>query len=77
VKFSYRADGAHVVLRLEQRGVTAPLPITVRLQYRSGKIEHILVQADGPVTEHRVPLTEPLRSATANGDYQALAIMDR
>jgi len=77
VKFSYRADAAQVVLRLEQRGVTAPLPITVRLQYRSGRTEHILVQADGPVTEHRVPLTERLRSATANSDYQALAVMVR
>jgi aminopeptidase N len=77
VKFTYRADAAKVVLRVEQRGVTAPLPITVRLQYRSGKTEHVLVQADGSVTEHTVQLAEPLRSATANADHGALAVMVR
>jgi hypothetical protein len=77
VRFTYRADAAKVVLRMEQRGVGVPLPISVRLQYRSGRSETVVVQSDGAVTELTVQLKEPLRSATANADHAALAVITR
>ena len=73
VKFTYKADGDRVVLRLEQRGAPVPLPILVRLLYRSGASDNVLVQSNSAVTEHTVQLKEPLRSATANADHGALA----
>ena len=77
VRFSYRTNGTTLVLRLEQVGAPMPVPIGVRLQYRSGKTDTVIVQADGQVTEHTVQLTEPLRTATANADFGALATIVR
>jgi len=77
VRFSHRTDGTNLVLRVEQIGGPMPVPIGVRLQYQSGKTENVLVQADGPVTEHTVQLTEPLRSAVANADFGALVTIVR
>ena len=77
VRFSHRTDGTNLVLRVEQIGAPMPVPIGVRLQYQSGKTENVLVQADGPVTEHTVQLTEPLRSALPNADFGALITIVR
>lgn len=77
VRFTHRTEGSTLVLRLEQSGVPMPVPIGIRLQYASGRTETVIVQADGPVTEHTVDLTEPLRSATANADHGALATIVR
>ncbi|CAN5795219.1 hypothetical protein BH24ACI5_BH24ACI5_20610 [soil metagenome] len=77
VRFTYRIESQTVVLRLEQRNPPVPLPISVRLQYRSGRTETILVQTDATVTDHTVQLTEPLRSAVANADHGALVTMVR
>ena len=77
VKFTHRVDGDSLVLLIEQRGSTAPLPMGVRLQYRSGRTETIIVQSDGALTEHTVQLKEPLRSVTANADHGALAVLVR
>ncbi len=77
VRFSHRTDGKDLVLRLEQIGAPVPFPIGIRLEYQSGRTENVIVQADGPVTERTVPLTEPLRSATANADHGALVNIQR
>ena len=77
VKFSHRVEGSTAVLRFEQRGAAVPLPISVRLQYRSGSVETVVVQTDGAVTEHTVQLKGPLRSASANADHGSLARMVR
>ena len=77
VKFTHRSEGSTLVLRLEQSGTPMPVPIGIRLQYASGKTETVIVHADGPVTERKVDLTEPLRSAVANADHGALATIVR
>ena len=77
VKFSHRTEGSTLVLRIEQIGPPMPVPIGVRLQYASGKTETVIVNADGPVTERKVELKEPLRSAEANADHGALATIVR
>jgi aminopeptidase N len=77
VKFSHRTEGSTLVLRIEQIGPPMPVPIGVRLQYASGKTETVIVNADGPVTERKVDLKEPLRSAEANADHGALATIVR
>ena len=77
VKFSHRTEGSTLVLRIEQVGPPMPVPIGVRLQYASGKTETVIVNADGPVTERKVDLKEPLRSAEANADHGALATIVR
>ena len=77
VKFSHRTEGRDLVLRLEQVGAPIPFPIGIRLEYQSGRTENVIVQADGPVTERTVQLTEPLRSATANADNGALVNIQR
>lgn len=77
IRFTHRTEGSTLVLRLEQSAAPIPVPVGIRLQYASGKIETVIVQADGPVSEHRIELNEPLRSAEANADHGALATIVR
>ncbi|MDQ3149925.1 MAG: hypothetical protein M3Q38_08400, partial [Chloroflexota bacterium] len=77
VRFTHRTEASTLVLRLEQSGAPMPVPIGIRLQYASGKTETVIVHANGPITEHKLALTEPLRSAQANVDHGALAMIVR
>jgi hypothetical protein len=84
--FSYRTDdgaatgdeqpGAVGVLRFEQRGQIFDVPVTVTLKYSSGESENVIVKVTDQVTELRVPLHGPLRSAEVNQDFAALARID-
>ena len=56
VAFSYRSpDAKSVVVKFEQRGDVAPVPITVTLTYMNGETESVIV----PVTEQVVERTIP------------------
>ena len=72
-RFSYRVEKDRAVLRLEQEGLAMVFPVHVRLRYRSGREETLVMVAKGSVSEHVVPLTEPLRSAHVNEDHGSLA----
>jgi aminopeptidase N len=72
-RFSYRVEKGRAVLRLEQAGPAMVFPVRVRLRYRSGREETIVMVAREAVSEHVVTLTEPLRSAHANEDHGSLA----
>jgi hypothetical protein len=72
-RFSYRVEKDRTVLRLEQAGPAMVFPVSVRLRYRSGREETIVMVARGAVSEHVVALTEPLRSAHVNEDHGSLA----
>jgi aminopeptidase N len=65
-----------VRVRLEQAGTPTDLPLTVTLVYRSGAREDAVVVAAGAVSEHRLPLREPLRTVRVNDDRATLAIVD-
>src|SRR5690606_23076518 len=60
-RFSHRVDGNKLVLRLEQTGTPMEFPVTVRLTYRSGRTDRIIMIARDRVTELVVDLVEPLR----------------
>lgn len=71
-RFSHRVDGNKLVLRLEQTGTPMEFPVTVRLTYRSGRTDRIIMIARDRVTELVVDLVEPLRSVGANEDNGSL-----
>ena len=74
-KFSYRVVGNTAVLRLEQSGLPIEFPMSVRLTYRSGREQTIVMTARDKVSEHTVELVERLRSADANFDHGSLVIL--
>jgi hypothetical protein len=63
-------------LTLEQPETPVELPLTVTLLYRSGTREDRLVRSVGAVSEHRLPLREPLRAVRVNDDRATLAIVE-
>jgi hypothetical protein len=64
-------------IALTQAGAPVELPLTVTLVYRSGAREERVVGCAGAVSEHRLPLREPLRAVRVNDDRATLAIVDR
>lgn len=74
-RFSYRVDGNRAILRLEQSGIPMEFPMSVRLSYRTGREQTIVMTARDKISEHTVELVEPLRTATANFDHGSLVIM--
>jgi aminopeptidase N len=70
--FSYRVDGSKAVLRLEQPGIPLEFPLSVRLTYRSGRQETVMLIARENVSESVVELAGPLKSVVANADYGTL-----
>jgi hypothetical protein len=77
VSFNYKEIDESVALRFEQRGVAMEFPLTVRLNYRSGESEELVVPLADRLTERTVPLRGPLRSIDVNEDYAALARVER
>lgn len=71
-RFSYKVEGSRAILRLEQPGVPMEFPVSVRLTYRSGRQETVVLVARDRVSERVVELAEPLRSAEANADHGSL-----
>jgi aminopeptidase N len=68
VTFSYRVEGPDVVLHVEQTGDLFDLPLTVTLQYASGKPVDVIVPVTDRSVELRVPLAGTLRSAEISKD---------
>jgi hypothetical protein len=71
--FSYRVDGTDVVLHVEQTGDLFDLPVTVTLQYASGKPVDVIVPVTDRSVDMRVPLAGTLRRAEINKDDGTLA----
>jgi len=71
--FSYHVDGPDVVLHVEQTGDLFDVPVTVTLQYASGKPVDIVVPVTDRSVDMRVPLAGPLRSAEISKDDGTLA----
>ncbi|MBI2835161.1 MAG: hypothetical protein HYX76_12120, partial [Acidobacteria bacterium] len=81
LEFTYRVEqdneARNVVLRFEQRGELFDLPVTVTLNYASGRQAEKVVPVGDRVTELRVPLAGQLRSVDVNRDQAALARIKR
>jgi aminopeptidase N len=77
VEFSYKESGDTVALRLEQRAAVMEFPVTVKLNYRSGESEELIVPIADRLTERTVPLRGQLRSIDVNDDYAALVRVGR
>jgi hypothetical protein len=73
LKFSYRVDGAEVVLHVEQTGDLFDVPVTVTLQYASRKTVDVVVPVTDRSVDMRVPLDGMLRSAEISKDDGTLA----
>lgn len=71
-KFTYEVEGRTAILRLEQSGPPIEFPVSVRLTYRSGREQTIVMTARDKVSLHTVELVESLRSASANFDHGSL-----
>ena len=76
VAFSYKTESNQVVLRFEQKGEVADIPISVTLTDGTGTKE-IVVKLSERITEHPVPLSGRLRSVSTNADHGALVTMVR
>jgi len=73
LKFSYRVEGAAVVLHIEQIGDVFDLPVAVSLQYADRKSVAVLVPVAERIVDLRVPLAGVLRSAEISKSDAPLA----
>ncbi|HWF84832.1 MAG TPA: M1 family aminopeptidase, partial [Vicinamibacterales bacterium] len=73
LKFSYRIDGADVLLHLEQVGDLFDVPVTVTLQYADRKPVDIVVPVTERSVDMRVALIGTLRGAEISKDDGTLA----
>jgi peptidase M1-like protein len=67
-KLSYRVEGDHVVLSVEQVGEIFDVPVTVTLQYADRKPVDVVVVATDRIVEKRVKLAGVLRGVEFNKD---------
>ena len=77
LNFSYRVEGAEVVLHVEQVGDVFDLPVTVTLQYADRTSADVLIPVTDRLVELRVPLTGTLRTAEISKDDFSLASIVR
>jgi hypothetical protein len=78
VAFSYRAPDANsIVVKFEQRGDVAPVPITVTVTYATGETESVMVPVTDRVVERTLPVKGAIRKVEANEDNAALVEIER
>ena len=73
LKFSYRVDGADVVLHVEQIGELFDVPVTVTLQYLNQKPVDVVIPVTERTADKRIPLAGTLRSLDISKDDGTLA----
>ena len=73
-RFHHQTEGTRLTLRLEQSS-SFEFPLTVRITYRSGRTQDVVMVATGPRTEQTIELSEPVRSVFPNPDHGTLAIL--
>jgi aminopeptidase N len=72
-KFSYRVEGSRAIFRIDQSGLPIEFPVSIKLTYRSGEEQTLVMIARDKVTEQTLELAGVLRSAKANEDHGTLA----
>jgi hypothetical protein len=73
-RLHHQTEGSRLTLRLEQ-SAAFEFPLTVRITYRSGRTQDVLMVATGPRTEQTIEVPEPVRSVIANPDHGTLAVI--
>jgi hypothetical protein len=73
LSFSYRVEGGHVVLHIDQVGELFDVPVMVTLQYADRTSADVLVPVTDRSVDLRVPLTGTLRTADISKDDLSLA----
>jgi hypothetical protein len=71
--FSYRVDGEHVVLHIDQVGELFDVPVTVTLQYADRTSADVVIPVTDRSVDLRVPLRGMLRTAGISKDDLSLA----
>jgi aminopeptidase N len=69
--------GSELVLRFDQSADVFDVPVTVTLNYASGRSAQVIVRLHDRITETRIPLAGPLRGVEINRDHGALADIRR
>jgi hypothetical protein len=77
LQFSYHVTGSLALIRFEQRGPVADIPVTVTITYASGDTQSLVMALADDVTERTVPLNGTVRSVTANADNAALVEIEK
>ena len=77
LKFSYRVEGADVVLHVEQVGELFDVPLTVTLQYADRKAVDVVIPVSDRAIDMRVALAGTLRSVDVSKDDGTMAVMVR
>ena len=78
VAFTYRSTDANsVVVKFEQRGEVAPVPITVTVTYTNGESDAVVVPVTERVVERTMKLKGPLRRVDVNEDNAALVEIEK
>jgi len=72
IRFTSRAGAGEATVRFEQHGDPVDVAITVTVTYRNGDSQETVVALTNQVTERTIPLTDQVRSITANADNAAL-----
>jgi aminopeptidase N len=79
--FSHRSpDATNILVRFEQLGDVAQVPVTVTVTYMNGDVEEVIVPVTEKVVEHTIPLKPKagaLRKIEANQDNAALVEIQR
>jgi peptidase M1-like protein len=73
IKFGAHIMAGSAVIRFEQRAEPVDVPVTITIDYASGRPEEIVIPLQEKVTERTLSLRGPVRSITANADNGALA----
>jgi hypothetical protein len=78
VAFSTRSTDANsLVVKFEQRGDVAPVPITVAVTYTNGETESVVVPVTERVVERTIRLKGAVRRVDVNDDNGALAEIEK
>jgi aminopeptidase N len=78
VAFTYRStDPGSIIVKFEQRGEIAPVPITVTVTYTNGETESIVVPVTERVVERTIKVKGALRRVDANEDNAALVEIEK
>jgi hypothetical protein len=67
------ADGAELILRVEQHGELFDVPVVVTLEYSDGRTTEVLIAVTEQAAERRVPLDGELRSVDVDEGHGILA----
>jgi len=73
LRVTSHAEGAELVVRIEQLGETFDVPVSLTLEYADRTKADVVIPAAGAITERRLPLAGVLQNVDINKDDGTLA----